>query len=187
MSAEIYNSLHSLESDLYYSTSMCNICPLEAILQSISTLKSAYQRIEENTDGWQFKVTLRVLDYEGKTCVTLFLRCNVSCEPLRIFWNDYTTCSTQVPRVLSTTGWKARNPARSRQLAWHSCRAGCIVFSENPQGLATHMVLISIAILIGSTECALHLELLMAIYPQNWNKNASKSRFTHVFLFLLFF
>ena len=35
---------------------------------------------------------------------------------------------------------KSQNPARSRQHAWHSCRAGCIDFSENPQGLATHMV-----------------------------------------------
>jgi len=66
---------------------------------------------------------------------------HVSCEPLRIFWNDDTTCSTRVPRVLSITGWIARNPARSRQHAWHSCRAGCIVISENPQGLATRMVL----------------------------------------------
>jgi len=69
---------------------------------------------------------------------------HVSCEPLRIFWNDDTTRSTRVPRVLSTTGWKARNPARSRQHAWHSCRAGYIVFSANPQGLATHMVLCSV-------------------------------------------
>jgi len=67
---------------------------------------------------------------------------HVSCEPLRIFWNDDTTCSTRVPRVLSTKGWKARNPALSRQHVWHSCRADCIVFSENPQGLATHMVYI---------------------------------------------
>jgi len=65
---------------------------------------------------------------------------HVSCEALRIFWNDDTTCSTQLPRMLSTTVWKARNPARSRQHAWHSCRAGCIVISVNPQGLATHMV-----------------------------------------------
>jgi len=57
----------------------------------------------------------------------------------RIFWNDDTTCSTRVPRVLSTTGWKARNPALSRQHAWHSCRAGRII-SENPRGIATHMV-----------------------------------------------
>ena len=35
---------------------------------------------------------------------------------------------------------KTRNPARSRQHAWHSCRADCIVISENPQGLAAHMV-----------------------------------------------
>ena len=70
----------------------------------------------------------------------MFFLYHVSCEPLRIFWNDDTTCSTRVPRVLSTPGWKARNPARSRQHAWHSCRAGCIVISENPQGLATHMV-----------------------------------------------
>jgi len=62
---------------------------------------------------------------------------HVSCEPLRIFWNDDTTCPTRVPRVLSTTGWKARNPALSRQHAWHSCRAGCTVISENPQELAT--------------------------------------------------
>jgi len=40
----------------------------------------------------------------------------------------------------ATTRWKARNPVRSRQHARHSCRAGCIVFSENPQGLATRMV-----------------------------------------------
>jgi len=67
---------------------------------------------------------------------------HVSCETLRIFWNDDTTCSTRVPRVLSATGWKARNPARSGQHAWHSCRAGCVVFSENPKGLATHLVLL---------------------------------------------
>jgi len=65
---------------------------------------------------------------------------HVSCEPLRIFWNDDTTCPTRVPRVLSTTGWKARNPARSRQHSWYLCRAGCIAISENPRGLATHMV-----------------------------------------------
>jgi len=67
---------------------------------------------------------------------------HVSCEPPRIFWNDDTTCSTRVPCVLPTTDWKDRNPARSRQHAWHSCRAGFIVISENPQGVATHMVLI---------------------------------------------
>jgi len=68
-------------------------------------------------------------------------RYHVSCEPLRIFWNDDTTSSTLVPRVLPTTGWIPGFPASSGQHAWHSCRAGCIVFSENPQGLATHMVL----------------------------------------------
>jgi len=61
---------------------------------------------------------------------------HVSCEPLRIFWNDDTTCSTRVPRVFSTTCCKARKPARSRQHAWHSCRAA----TENPQGLATRMI-----------------------------------------------
>jgi len=70
----------------------------------------------------------------------LFVFYHVSCKPVRIFWNDDTICSTRVPRVLSTTGWKARKPARSRQHALHSCRAGSIVISENPQGLATHMV-----------------------------------------------
>jgi len=65
---------------------------------------------------------------------------HVGCEPLRIFWNNDTTCSTRVPRVLPTTGWKARNPVRSRQHAWHSCWAGCSVISENPQGLAAHLV-----------------------------------------------
>ena len=64
----------------------------------------------------------------------------MSCEPLKIFWNDDTTSSTRVPRVLSATGWKAMNSARSRQHTWYSCRAGCIVISENPQGLETRMV-----------------------------------------------
>ena len=65
---------------------------------------------------------------------------HVSCEPLRIFWNDDTTCSTWVPCVLPTTGWIPGFSACSGQHAWHSCRAGCIVISESPQGLATHMV-----------------------------------------------
>ena len=30
--------------------------------------------------------------------------------------------------------------SRSGQHVWHSCRAGCTVISENPQGLATHMI-----------------------------------------------
>ena len=65
---------------------------------------------------------------------------HVSCEPLRIFWNDDTTCLTWVSRVLPTTGWIPGFSACSGQHAWHSCRAGCIVISENPQGLAIHMV-----------------------------------------------
>ena len=78
--------------------------------------------------------------YVKRILRTLYALYHVSCEPLRIFWNDDTTCSTRVPRVLSATGWKARNSARSRQHAWYSCRGGCIIISENPQGLATHMV-----------------------------------------------
>jgi len=65
---------------------------------------------------------------------------HVSCEPLRIFWNDDTTCSTWVPCVLPTPGWIPGFSTCSGQHAWHSCRAGCIVISENSQGLATHMV-----------------------------------------------
>jgi len=65
---------------------------------------------------------------------------HVSCEPLRIFWKDDTTCSTWVPCVLPTTGWIHGFWPCSGQHAWHSCRGGCIVISENPQGLATHMV-----------------------------------------------
>jgi len=42
--------------------------------------------------------------------------------------------------VLPTTGWIRGFSACSGQHAWHSCRAGRIVISENPQGLATHMV-----------------------------------------------
>jgi len=42
--------------------------------------------------------------------------------------------------VLPTMGWLPGFSACSGQHAWHSCRAGCIVISENPQGLATHMV-----------------------------------------------
>jgi len=63
-----------------------------------------------------------------------------SCEPLRIFWNDDTACSTWVSCVLPITGWIPGFSACSGQHAWHSCRAGRIVISENPQGLATHMV-----------------------------------------------
>ena len=65
---------------------------------------------------------------------------HVSCEPLTIFCNDDTTCSTWIPCVLPTTGGIPGFSACSGQHAWHSCRAGCIVISENPQGLATHMV-----------------------------------------------
>jgi len=46
--------------------------------------------------------------------------------------------------VLPTTGWTPGFSACSGQHAWHSCRAGCIVISENPQGLATHMVQLSL-------------------------------------------
>jgi len=67
-----------------------------------------------------------------------------SCEYLRIFWKDDTTCSTWVPCVLPTTGWIPGFSACSGQHAWHSCRAGCIVISENPQGFATRMVLIGL-------------------------------------------
>ena len=66
----------------------------------------------------------------------------VSCGPLRIFWNNDTTSSTWVPRVSPTTGWIPGFSACGGQHAWHSCRAGCIVISENPQELATHMVLL---------------------------------------------
>ena len=65
---------------------------------------------------------------------------HVSCEPLKIFWNDDTTCSTWAPCVLPTTDWIPGFPACSGQEGWHSCRAGYIVIPENPQGLATHMV-----------------------------------------------
>ena len=65
---------------------------------------------------------------------------HVSCKPLRIFWDDDTTCATWVPCVLPTTGWIPGFSACSGQHAWHLCRAGCIVISENPQGFATHMV-----------------------------------------------
>ena len=41
---------------------------------------------------------------------------------------------------LLRAGFLAFQPI-SGQHAWHSCRAGCIVLSENPQELATHMVL----------------------------------------------
>jgi len=93
-----------------------------------------------STALWNIDVSHLSKSFKGAVTLRPGCRYHVSCEPLRIFWNDDTTCSTQVPRVLSTTGWKARNPARSRQHAWYSCRAGCIVISENPQGLATHMV-----------------------------------------------
>jgi len=65
---------------------------------------------------------------------------HASCEPLRIFWNDDTTCLTWEPCVLPTMSWIPSFSACSGQHAWHSCRARCIVFSDNPQGLATHMV-----------------------------------------------
>ena len=42
--------------------------------------------------------------------------------------------------MLPTTDWIPGFSACSGRHAWHSCRAGCIVISENPQGLATHMV-----------------------------------------------
>jgi len=42
--------------------------------------------------------------------------------------------------MLPTMGWIPGFSACIAQHAWHSCRAGCIVISENPQGLATHMV-----------------------------------------------
>jgi len=64
----------------------------------------------------------------------------VSCEPLRIFWNDDTTCSTWVTCLLPTAGLIPCFSACRGQNAWHSCRAGCFVISENPQGLATDKV-----------------------------------------------
>jgi len=66
---------------------------------------------------------------------------NVSCEPLRVFRKDDTTCSTWVQCMLPNTGWIRGFSTYSGRHAWHSCRASCIVISENPQGLATHMVL----------------------------------------------
>jgi len=63
---------------------------------------------------------------------------HVSCEPMRIFWNDDTTCSTWVSCVLPTTGWIPGFSACSGQHAWHSCRAGCIVISENPGARNSH-------------------------------------------------
>jgi len=69
----------------------------------------------------------------------VYQKYHVSCEPLRIFWKDDTTCSTGVPCVLPTTGWIPGFSACSGKQAWHSCRAGCIVIPENPPGLATHM------------------------------------------------
>ena len=45
-----------------------------------------------------------------------------------------------MPCVLPNTGWIPGFSACSGQQAWHSCRAGCIGISENPQGLATHVV-----------------------------------------------
>jgi len=58
--------------------------------------------------------------------------------PLRIFGNSDATRSTRVSCVLPThTVWTS---GRGRQHAWHPCRAGSIVISENPQGLVTHSV-----------------------------------------------
>jgi len=85
---------------------------------------------------------------------------HVSCEPLRIFWNDDTTCLT---RVLPSTGWIPVFSACSGQHAWYKCRAGCIVISENPQGLATHMV------------------QLKRKRPLNKNRNATKRVISHSF------
>ena len=41
---------------------------------------------------------------------------------------------------LLRAGFLAFQPVDSGQHAWHSCRAGCIVISENTQRLATQMV-----------------------------------------------
>jgi len=38
--------------------------------------------------------------------------------------------------------WRWRLCFLALSNAWHSCRVGCIVFSENPQGLATHFTYI---------------------------------------------
>jgi len=46
--------------------------------------------------------------------------------------------------------------AFSGQHAWHSCRAGCIVISENPQGLATHMVRILKTLVSRNVRLAKH-------------------------------
>jgi len=61
-----------------------------------------------------------------------FLMYHVSYEPLRIFWQDDTTCSTLVPCVLPTAGWIPGFSGSGRH-AWHSCRGCCVVISENPQ------------------------------------------------------
>jgi len=101
----------------------------------------------QNTDSYTlkhvvFKIALGVNLYLWSEILLLifFSVYHVSCEPLRIFRKDDTTCSTWVPCVLPTTGWIPGFSACSGQHAWHSCRAGCIVIPENPQRLATHMV-----------------------------------------------
>jgi len=59
--------------------------------------------------------------------------------------------------VLPTTRWIPGFSACSGQHAWHSCRAGCIIISENPQGLATHMILLNY-------RCCIELSLPTAIF-----------------------
>ena len=63
-----------------------------------------------------------------------------SFEPPRIFWNDTKTASTRLPRVLPNRGWRASVAGGIRQHAWHSCWAGSIVISGNPQGLVSRSV-----------------------------------------------
>jgi len=57
--------------------------------------------------------------------------------------HDNATTLTWVLCVSSTRGWKAWNSVRKRQHAWHSCRAGSIVTSNNIQGLVTRSVKVS--------------------------------------------
>jgi len=89
--------------------------------------------------SWTFICSYIFLSIEDNQSYT---ECYKSCEfraPEDFLKWRYNLLDMSVMRV-AHYGLDSGFSACSRQHAWHSCRADCIVISENPQGLATHMV-----------------------------------------------
>ena len=100
-------------------------------------------------------------------------------------------------------GWIPGFSACSGQHAWHSCRARCIVISQNPQGLATHMVQLSslrnevgrlfrgvygpslnrlISCDVTATGCSICIRVNKRMIPVLSNETIVKVQFSYFFL-----